>query len=188
MKVFIGIDPGKDGALAILGYRDAPVVVPFDEREYAKWLRKLYFLFPYPLQEPGKPVEPCQIFCVVEHVNAMPGQGVTSCFSFGRNFGFILGLLAAFGLPFELVRPQKWKKEFSCTSDKNTSIEVARRLFPYVDLRRTPQCRKPHDGICEALLMAEYARRQHVATVQRLNDVMDQAGQAVKERFFHGQP
>ena len=89
----------------------------------------------------------------------MPGQGVTSCFSFGQNFGFILGLLRALVIPFELVRPQKWKKEFSCTSDKNTSIEVAKRLFPGVDLRRTPKCQKPHDGICEALLMAEYARR-----------------------------
>ena len=102
------------------------------------------------------PIEP---FCVVEHVNAMPGQGVTSCFSFGQNFGFILGLLTAFRIPYELVRPQKWKKEFGCTSDKNTSIEVAQRLFPDVDLRRTPKCQKPHDGKAEALLLAEHARR-----------------------------
>lgn len=133
-------------------------------------------------------VDAVDAFVVVEHVNAMPGQGVTSCFSFGQNFGFILGLLTAFRIPYELVRPLKWKKEFSCTSDKNTSITVAQRLFPDVDLRRTPQCRKPHDGICEALLMAEYARRQHVAREQRLRDAADLADQAVKERFFHGQP
>ena len=29
MKVFIGIDPGKDGAMAILGYRDTPILIPF---------------------------------------------------------------------------------------------------------------------------------------------------------------
>lgn len=146
MKVFLGIDPGKDGCLAILGYRGAPILVPFDEHEYTRWVRDL-FLF--------------QTFCVVEHVNAMPGQGVTSCFSFGQNFGFILGLLTAFGIPYELVRPQKWKKEFSCTSDKNTSIEVAQRLFPGVSLKRTPKCRKPHDGMAEALLLAEWGRRHH---------------------------
>ena len=147
MKVFIGIDPGKDGAMAILGWTNRPVTVTFDELIYADRLRRL-------VQCPNT-----EIFCVVEHVNAMPGQGVTSCFSFGQNFGLILGLLRAFVIPFELVRPQKWKKEFSCTSDKNTSIEVAQRLFPGVDLRRTPKCQKPHDGICEALLMSSYAKR-----------------------------
>ena len=159
MKVFIGIDPGKDGALAILGYRETPILVPFSETEYASQLRRLDAAqrFVAPSVPADKPK--VEVFCVVEHVNAMPGQGVTSCFSFGQNFGFILGLLPACRIPYELVRPQKWKKEFSCTSDKNTSIEVAKRLFPDVDLRRTPQCKKPHDGIAEALLMAEYARR-----------------------------
>lgn len=156
MKVFIGIDPGKDGAMAILGYRETPILIPFDETEYANQLRRLD---PFGPRAGVTTTDPLTPFCVIEHVNAMPGQGVTSCFSFGQNFGFILGLLTAFRIPYELVRPQKWKKEFSCTSDKNTSIEVAKRLFPGVDLRRTPKCTKPHDGIAEALLMAEFARR-----------------------------
>ena len=41
MKVSIGIDPGKDGCLAILRYRDAPILVPFDETEYANQLRRI---------------------------------------------------------------------------------------------------------------------------------------------------
>lgn len=162
MDVFIGIDPGKDGAMAILGCRETPILVPFDKSEYADQLRRLDPLRSVDVNCENIAVHgriPGEAICVVEHVNAMPGQGVTSCFSFGQNFGFILGLLTAFRIPYELVRPQKWKREFSCTSDKNTSIEVAQRLFPGVDLRRTPKCQKPHDGICEALLMAEYARR-----------------------------
>lgn len=178
--------------MAILGPRSSDLaVVPFDERAYAdRLLAVAEQANPVAEQElrAMMRVDAVDAFVVVEHVNAMPGQGVTSCFSFGQNFGFILGLLTAFRIPYELVRPQKWKREFSCTSDKNTSIEVAQRLFPGVDLRRTPQCKKPHDGICEALLMAEYARRQHVAKELRLNYVMGQADQAVKERFFHGQP
>lgn len=100
-----------------------------------------------------------RIVCVVEHVGAMPGQGCVSTFHFGENFGWLQGMLFAYNIPYELVRPQKWKKMFSCTSDKNTSIEVAQRLFPGIDLRRTPKCKGPHDGTCEALLMAEYGRR-----------------------------
>ena len=152
MKVSIGIDPGKDGCLAVLGYRDAPILVPFSETEYADWLRRLALVV---RNDAGG-----RVSCVVEHVGAMPGQGVTSCFSFGQNFGFILGLLAAFCHPYELVRPQKWKREFGCTSDKNTSIEVAKRLFPGVDLRRTERCTKDHDGKAESLLLAEYCRRR----------------------------
>lgn len=160
MKVTIGIDPGRDGAMAVLGYRETPIVVPFDEAEYANQLRRLDAArrFVAPSTSSDKPK--VEVFCVVEHVNAMPGQGVTSCFSFGQNFGFILGMLTALRIPYELVRPQKWKREFSCTSDKNTSIAVAKRIFPGVDLRRTERCTKDHDGKAEALLLAEYARRR----------------------------
>ena len=98
--------------------------------------------------------------CCLEHVGARPGQGVTSMFSFGENFGFIQGLLTAYSIPFELVRPQKWKKEFSITADKNSSIAVCKRLFPDVSLLPTARCTKDNDGIAEALLMAEYAKRR----------------------------
>lgn len=97
--------------------------------------------------------------CCLEHVSAMPGQGVTSMFHFGEGFGWIQGTLEAFGVPYELVKPQKWKKEFSVTADKNTSIEVCKRLFPGVNLI-PPGCRKEHDGCAEALLMALYAKRR----------------------------
>lgn len=143
--VTIGIDPGKDGAMAFIA-PDETWVVPFSETDYVFELNAL-------------DTERYKVMCVLEHVGAMPGQGSVSMFNFGANFGFIRGLLSANKIPYELVRPQKWKKVFSCTSDKNTAIEVAKRLFPNVDLRRTPRCKGPHDGICEALLMAEYARR-----------------------------
>lgn len=143
--ITIGIDPGKDGAMAILAPNET-YVIPFSETEYIKELGYI-------------DTEHYKVFCILEHVGAMPGQGSVSMFNFGANFGFIRGLLSANQIPYELVRPQKWKKAFSCTSDKNTSIEVAKRLFPNIDLRRTPKCKGPHDGICEALLMAEYGRR-----------------------------
>lgn len=146
--IYIGIDPGKSGALAVLyddwGGNVVVRVIKFDSREYAQTLRDLS----------GQRVKAC-----LEHVGAMPGQGVTSMFNFGQNFGYIKGLLEAFQIPYELVRPQKWKKAFGITGDKNSSIEVCKRLFPFAQLRRTDRCRKDDDGKAEALLMAEYARR-----------------------------
>lgn len=100
-------------------------------------------------------------FCILERVNAMPGQGVVSMFSFGENFGWIQGVLEANGIPYELVRPQAWKKAFGITADKNTSVQVAKRMFPNAKLLRTERSRKDDDNIAESLLMAEYARRIH---------------------------
>ena len=156
--IAIGIDPGKDGALAVLWPKhelgdsdfvhEGPMVCTFDRERYRGALTAVL---------PHR--HDYRIVCVVEHVGAMPGQGCVSMFHFGENFGWLQGMLFAYNIPYELVRPQKWKKMFSCTSDKNTSIEVAQRLFPGIDLRRTPKCKGPHDGTCEALLMAEYGRR-----------------------------
>lgn len=153
MKAFIGIDPGKNGAIAIIwtdeynSIEKIELYSPFDEKEYIKLLSDLMN---------GENTA----ICCLEKVNAMPKQGVVSMFNFGVNFGWIQGVLQAKGIPYELVSPQKWKKEFSVTSDKNTSIEVAKRLFPTVSLKQTDRCKKDHDGMAEALLMAEYARRK----------------------------
>lgn len=146
---YIGIDPGKDGALAVIIDSGKASIVPFDQDAYRLVLRQFCMQ-----------ARMAQARAVLEHVGAMPGQGVTSMFSFGENFGYIKGLLEAFEIPYELVRPQRWKKEFGI-SGKNQSVEVCKRLFPGVSLRRTERCKKDHDGMAEALLMAEFARRHY---------------------------
>ena len=142
--IYIGVDPGKKGSLALL--EDGKVsIFPFSEDTYIDVLSK---------------VDPHNAVCCLEHIGAMPGQGVTSMFHFGENFGFIQGVLRAYKIPFELVRPQKWKKEFSITGDKNSSIQVCKRLFPEVSLLRTACFKKEDDGAAEACLLAEFARRK----------------------------
>lgn len=147
MAVFIGIDPGKHGALAVIGEdRRVETVVPFDIEAYRKVL----------LEIGCRHTETA--VAAVEKVGAMPGQGVCSMFSFGENFGAIQGLLYALLISYQLVPPARWKKEFGVTSDKQTSIDACKRLFDY-PIRRTDRCRKDDDGMAEALLLAEYARR-----------------------------
>ena len=148
--IYIGIDPGKNGGIAKINTDTGFVkTVTFSEESLISELEG-YFMF-----------DKSPLRCVLEKVNAMPGQGVVSMFNFGQNYGFIQGVLKAYGIPYELVTPQKWKKEFSCTSDKNTSIEVCKRLFPGVNLKATERCKKDHDGMAEALLLAEYGRRHY---------------------------
>lgn len=151
--VYIGIDPGKSGGYAVINHEEfgkgTVFARPMDEKSLVDDMRFISEAF-----------SANEIRCCLEKVGAMPGQGVTSMFSFGTGYGFIQGVLTAFGIPYQLVPPQTWKKAFSLNSNKQTSIEVCQRLFPDVSLMRTDRCKKPHDGMAEALLMAEYARRK----------------------------
>lgn len=145
VKTFVGIDPGKSGALAVLYPNGSVETQPFNAVNYVDVLGGL---------------RGSDVICCVEKVSAMPGQGVVSMFNFGHNLGFIEGVLQANGIAYQLVPPQTWKKEFSLSSDKAKSIEVCQKLFPKVSLLATDRSRKPSDGIAEAVLMAEYARRK----------------------------
>lgn len=143
---YLGVDPGKKGAWAIIDERGKAYAEIWSDDGFAEQMRLLS-------------KEPERVRCVVEHVGAMPKQGVSSTFAFGTEFGIIQGILIALNIPYELVRPQRWKKAFGVTSDKNTSIAVCRRLFPGVSLRPGERSQKDSDGMAEALLIAEYCKR-----------------------------
>jgi crossover junction endodeoxyribonuclease RuvC len=97
---------------------------------------------------------------VIEKVGAMPGQGVTSTFTFGMGYGQLQGLLAGMGTPIELVTPQAWKKLVlaGTPKDKDAAIAYCRRAFPDVPLVM-PRCRNPHDGIADSLCILQYGLR-----------------------------
>lgn len=145
--IYIGIDPGKKGAYA--WYTDGVMRVrKWDDNYFARdmhWLASV----------------DDRLMACVEKVGAMPGQGTVSMFSFGQSFGFILGVLTAFGIPYQLVPPRKWKAEYGLlNTQKQASVDVAKRLFPEVSFLPTERCRKESDGMSDAVLMAEYARRK----------------------------
>jgi len=143
---YLGIDPGANGAYAILNNSEIEVYGRFDKQEF---LNVCYCL--------SKKQEKTR--CCIERVHAMPKQGSVSMFNFGVNFGWLKGVLDAFEISYQEIPPQTWKKEYGLNSKKELSIEVCQRLFPEANL--VPHNgRKAHDGIAEAILMAEYARRK----------------------------
>lgn len=146
---FIGIDPGKNGGIAYVDTQDGvSVTMPYSDTE----LIDLCSVVSHNWNQ--------EAVCCLEKVSARPGQGVVSMFNFGQSVGYIKGVLESFRIPYQEITPQKWKKEFGLNSDKAVSSEVCRKLFPEINLLATPRCKKPHDGMAEALLMAEYARRK----------------------------
>ena len=148
--IYIGVDPGKNGGYAVIAENDGErsvYVYPWDDDFFVFEMTALV----------GMKVG---MKACVERVGAMRGQGVTSMFSFGKSAGYIEGVLRALGIPYQLVMPKRWKQDFTLNGkDKAASVAVCKRLFPEVSLRASSRCKKDSDGMAEALLMAEYARR-----------------------------
>ena len=142
---FLGIDPGTSGAIALLDETVVSCLSFFDKDVIIDMLDFLSH-------------EQVKTKCCLEQVHAMPKQGTVSMFHFGENFGWLQGVLDMAGIEYTLVPPQKWKKEFKLSQDKEESIALAKKLFPRVDLAPGKR-RVDNDNLAEALLMAEYARR-----------------------------
>ena len=130
MKI-IGIDPGLSGAIAILENNkvleifEMPVMSEGKKNKRQLNSAQLVKLLQSHISKND------EISVVVEQVNAMPGQGVTSMFNFGQTFGAIKGICAALELPIFFVRPSKWKKHFELlNSSKDASRTKAIEMYP----------------------------------------------------------
>ena len=153
MKI-IGIDPGLSGAIAILENNkvlnifDMPVMA-----EGKKNKRQLNSSMLVNLIKENIDLKE-EISVVVEQVNAMPGQGVTSMFNFGQTFGAIKGVCAALELPIFFVRPLKWKKYFELVnSSKDASRTKVIEMYPSLSKILS---KKKDVNKSDAILIARY--------------------------------
>lgn len=163
----MGIDPGKNGGIAIKTNDETSVLSMSNKTEMDIWEWMVD--------------QPRPTMCYIEKVHSMPGQGVKSMFSFGQNYGFLRGLLIARGVPFEEVLPNTWqdymkvklttakkneidrevarlpkekqakkKKNLEYKLKKQNTYQRAQQLFP--DIKVT-------HAIADALLISEYGWR-----------------------------
>ena len=153
MKIF-GIDPGLSGAIAIL--KDNKVVNIFEMpvmSEGKKNKRQLNSALLANLIKQNI-IDDEEVAIVVEQVNAMPGQGVTSMFNFGQTFGAIKGICATLELPIYFVRPSKWKKHFELiNSSKDSSRTKAIEMYPKLS---SELAKKKDVNKSDAILIARF--------------------------------
>lgn len=97
----------------------------------------------------------------VEKVGAMPGQGTSSMFSFGKSYGVVLGVIAALGIPLTLVSPVKWKRTLGVTDGKDGARARASQLMPAAADQWS--LKKDH-GKAESALLALYGHQTIGAT------------------------
>lgn len=142
--LYVGIDPGANGAISVLDYQGSPVVTIKlkDATPHDVWRQctEAFALTSRP------------VFAVLEQVRSSPQMGVVSAFSFGSTYGMLRAFLVAGDVPFEEVTPSRWQAALRCKSggDKSVTKARAQELFPMV---------KVTHGNADALLIAEYARK-----------------------------
>lgn len=161
----IGIDPGMRGAIAALSgtdpvlVEDCPAVkgkgtrLELDARGMSDLVRKIAL-------ELGSGHD--AVRCVIEQQRGMPGQSSAAGLKLGANWGAWIGAISALCIPFEIVTPQAWQRVMLAglpggEATKGSARIAAGRLFPDTDLGP-----KSRDGRPDALLIAEFARRQIV--------------------------
>jgi crossover junction endodeoxyribonuclease RuvC len=152
---YLGIDPGLSGAVAfyspsqdLLEVYDMPT---HTVKTNGKQRRKIDF---HQLAAIIRRCAPLTSKALLEEVNAMPGQGVTSMFSFGKAAGAAEMALAYSGVTYDLVSPVKWKRAMRVTGNKDEARRAASRLMP---VHAHWWARAKDDGRAEAALIAYYA-------------------------------
>ncbi len=156
----IGIDPGLEGGFAVLDPQgvllaagDIPTAGTGSQRrvDVANLAIVLRGFLP--------------ARAVIEHVSAMPGQGVASTFRFAMATGAIAGVAGALGLPAVWVPASKWKRASGLTADKERSRLRAIETWPG---QARLFARKRDHGRAEAALIARWGIASTAATTQAM--------------------
>ena len=152
--IIIGIDPGISGAISVIENKkilevyDTPTMIDGKKNKRQINSAQVVNIIKERLNRDK------EVIVVVEHVNAMPGQGVTSMFNFGQSFGVIKGICAALGLPIHFVRPTKWKKHFNLIkTNKDASRTKVIEVYPEISGKLH---RKKDSNRADAILIAIY--------------------------------
>ena len=143
----VGIDPGKKGGIAFIDVEthEAEAFEMPELTDLAEILR-----------ERSRKI--VRVF--IEKQHPYPKQGAVSSGNLMFHYGKIIGILTALKIPFEEIPPRRWQvyihgskhKKKPRAEKKRRSIEKARQMFPTAKVRK--------DGPAEALLIAEFGRRQ----------------------------
>jgi crossover junction endodeoxyribonuclease RuvC len=144
----LGIDPGINGGLAVIESAkvidaiDVPVIGSaakerVDGIAIREWI------------EEHRPS-----FAFIERAGAMPKQGSSSGFKYGRAAGALEATIALSGIPIQIIEPAVWKRALRLSGkDKEAARQRALELFPAA---HALLARKRDHGRAEAILIAMY--------------------------------
>lgn len=126
----LGIDPGLDGATAMVDGGTLTFVqhnLALDGKTRGRELN-----LPHMWGGIGWAGDMDTSMVYIERVQALPKQGASSGFKFGKTAGYAEAFVVAAGLPWQHVEPREWMAEFNLKGgNKDQNVATALRLFPY---------------------------------------------------------
>ena len=155
MTNILGIDPGLDGALAIVSGDTVVAVQDMPTNTVTVNGKQRRIVDAYAL---ARWIDAQQIdFAVIEDVSSQPKDGAVQAFKFGMTKGHAVQAVASNMIRMFLAHPSTWKRAMGLEGqDKDASRRVASQMFPaashYWPLKK-------HDGRAEAVLLAHYGRK-----------------------------
>lgn len=151
----LGIDPGAHGALAVIDGGSVAAVHDMPTMRVKRGTREVNEVNAVALGALLAGLRPLDA-AVLEKVGAMPGQGVSSMFAFGRAVGVVEGVLGALQIPYTTVPPQEWQRGMRVRGGKDGSRARASELYP---ASASLFARVKDDGRAEAVLIGSYGAR-----------------------------
>ena len=143
----IGVDPGAHGGMSFVSLDGA-------ERKTYSFAKLTYHDIVNVLIEYDLTYD---ITVFIEEVHAMPKDGKVQAFSFGKNYGILIGLLTALKLPRVDVLPVKWQSYLKLRV-RGLEYRDKKKALRDEAIKRFPQL-SPTLETCDALLIAEYGRQ-----------------------------
>ena len=152
--IWLGIDPGASGGIALLklgSIEAAPLPIiggEMDVRELRRWIVERV-----PLTSiTGVAIEKSQ--------SLWKGQSISASFKYGKGYGMLVGAISVLEVPVALVGPRTWKAKVlhGTKKDKDAAILYVHNSYPSVNLLLTSRHRKPHDGMADAVCIATWCR------------------------------
>lgn len=160
-KLYIGIDIGLNGGIAIL-YPDGHV-----EKAKMPVIGKII-----DIPSLKHTINRRDAVVVFEDLGVIFGSSKATAFSMGYQVGLLEALCVAGNMPYHKVKAKMWQKEMfqgvpeltksGKRDTKGMALVACQRIFPAMDLTFTERAKKPHDGLVDALLIAEYAKRKNL--------------------------
>jgi hypothetical protein len=158
--VYLGIDPGLSGAVVGLDL-DSQVLFSAKAPTYRKPQNGTRYNLPGMLQLLKDSQAACPlVYCCIEKSQSRPTDSRPAAWTTGCGFGYWQMALTSLNIPYEIIRPRQWQKEFfpekGGRTPKELSILTAKELLPNLNLLPTPRCRKDDHNLSDAGLLALY--------------------------------
>lgn len=154
MEVIIGIDPGSSGAISFLiSSKLCKVIALRDKTEHQ--IISEFRETTDSIRRSNEIFEVVTFFAFVEKVTGIPADRPSTAFAFGKSYGGLRYMLAAFKIPYEEVAATVWQTNLKCQTkgDKKISVALAHKLFP-------DRIKSINQSAADAVLIAEYGRRK----------------------------